>query len=116
MRILISGLLLILFAGCSSVTTRPETIQQSQTIQVTVLGWIKSPGDYSLRAHANLAEALEAAGGFRDIGHNDTLNIVRTIDGQKETFSVRLHYIEGRPESDFELINGDKIYAHEAFL
>lgn len=108
MKILISGMILILLAGCSSVTTQP------QGIQVSVSGWVKNPGDYSLRAHATVVEALEAAGGFKDVGHSSTLTIVRTTDGHERASSLRLHYVAGKPQSDFELLNGDKVYAREA--
>jgi protein involved in polysaccharide export with SLBB domain len=87
-----------------------------QTIQVSMSGWVRDPGDYSLHTHATLVEALEAAGGFRDFGHSNFLKIVRTRNGQERAFSVRLQYVGGKPQSDFELEDGDKISAQEALL
>jgi protein involved in polysaccharide export with SLBB domain len=110
MRTIVPALLIFLLVACSSVTPQP------QTIGVSVLGWVKNPGNYTLRAHASIVEALEAAGGFRDFGHSRTLTVVRTTDGQERRFAVRLHSIEGKPQADFELIDGDKVYAHEALL
>jgi hypothetical protein len=44
------------------------------------------------------------------------LRIVRTTDGHERAFSVRVHYVGSKLQADFELINGDKIYAYEALL
>jgi hypothetical protein len=115
---------MILVAGCSSVSTQPRTTQ-SGTIQawstppgtmlVSVKGWVEKPGDYALPVHANIGEALQAAGGFWDIGQPSTLRVERLADGHLQNFSVPLHDVNGKPQAAFELAPWDIIYADETF-
>jgi SLBB domain. len=100
----------VVLSGCSSVTKPP------QTITVSVSGWVKAPGDYVLPKGASIVAALEAARGFKDSDHSSSLLVVRMVNGQEKKFSVRLHNDSGKLKADFEVMDGDAIYAREVFF
>ena len=109
MNAIVVGFMMVLLSACSSVTTQP------QTIKVRVLGWVKNPGVYVLPPDATVVGALDAAGGFRDIAPNTTLRIVRKVGGQEKSVFVRLHYESGKLSAEFQLLDGDIVYARERF-
>jgi protein involved in polysaccharide export with SLBB domain len=107
MKKLIFAFPMCLLAACSSVNIQPHTIE------VSVLGWVKNPGDYTLKAPANIVEALESAGGFKDVAHSKTLWVVRVKDGKAQRIPVHLQEVGGIPKTDFRLRDADVIYAKE---
>lgn len=107
MKAIVAIFAVLLLSACSSVTTQPRTIK------VSMVGWVKNPGDYVLPQGATIVAALDAAGGFRDSSYSNILRILRKAGGQERWIHVRLHYESGRPKAEFQLINGDEIYARD---
>jgi len=101
------------FEAPSQQVQPPAATPQPRTIKVTVGGWVKTSGTYVLPEGSNIVAALDAAGGFKDDSHQNVLRVIRKVDGQERRIYVRLHYQTGQPKGEFQLLDGDKVYARD---
>lgn len=88
--------------------------------QVSVLGEVKTPGKYDMPEEKDLTflEAIAMAGGFGKDADLDKTQIIRTIDGKKETIKIKVTDItkKGQKEKDIILEPGDIIFIPESFF
>ena len=70
-----------------SATATPQTVSSivtNATIKVHVAGWVAAPGVIQLDEGAIVADAIEAAGGFRQGAAGDRVNLAAPLgDGQQ---------------------------------
>ena len=55
-----------------------------------ILGEVRSPGQYALAPGTTVREAITIAGGFSDFGSSGRVQIIRTVDDQKQEIKVTL--------------------------
>jgi protein involved in polysaccharide export with SLBB domain len=79
---------------------------RNSTIQV--VGAVKRPRDYELKAEKTLVDAITLAGGF-SVGAalGSSIRVVRFVNGKKEVFEVASNATD---MSNFELQNGDVVF------
>jgi protein involved in polysaccharide export with SLBB domain len=66
-------------------------ISAQQTDRFYIVGFVKNPGVYHLKDSMTVGDALDAAGGFA-INRNVTgIEIIRIVDGEKQTVGVTLN-------------------------
>lgn len=71
-----------------------------------VFGQVRTPGQYVVRRGTTVMQALSLAGGITDRGALNRVRIVRTVDGKKKEFKVKL--------TD-EVLPGDTIVVPQRF-
>ena len=90
----------------------------SLTIEVSILGQVKNPGQYTLDRNANLLGAITKAGGVTDVAQTKTIRITRKApDGSSQKLTVDLEEImSGRATEIPVLQEGDVIYVPERII
>ena len=95
-------------------------IEEYHPRQVSVLGEVKLPGKYDMPEEKDLTflEAIAMAGGFGKDADIDKTQIMRTINGKKETIKIKVTDItkKGQKEKDIILEPGDIIFIPESFF
>lgn len=82
--------------------------------EVILLGEVRTPGSYPIEMGTTLAQLISDAGGLTALGDAGRVSIVRTIDGQQESFVVDIsETLSGRPGVNPLLSGGDIIFVPE---
>lgn len=96
------------------------TVDTYQVRQVTLLGAVKSPGDYKLTEQEKLTllQLIGRAGGFTNIAATDRVTIIRMENGKEQVIRVNVAAIikSGDKSKDVELKSGDVISVPETFF
>ena len=96
------------------------TVDTYQSRQVTLLGAVKSPGDYKLNEQEKLTllQLIGRAGGFTNIAATDRVTIIRMENGKEQVIRVNVAAIikSGDKAKDIELKSGDIISVPETFF
>lgn len=83
--------------------------------QVTLVGELRRPGNYPLRGHTTLLEAMAMAGGVSRIADRESVIIFRTEDDQQVYgYLVNLDEVMGGAKSDPEIFGSDRIVVPES--
>jgi polysaccharide biosynthesis/export protein len=83
----------VLIKGYSAYQPEPEVaviVQQIHSIKVSVIGGVKTPGQYELKSQATVLEALALAGGFSDFAKRDQIVVMRR--GPRTTLRLPFNY------------------------
>jgi protein involved in polysaccharide export with SLBB domain len=113
-----SMLVVTICSSCRHVARDPLTNpvnEGNDTIQVTVRGWVQSPGFYRLAGDATLDSATRACGGWvvrSDIERLRQVRIIRLSGGQ--TNELRIPISQEQPKKVI-LRDGDEL-VYEAVL
>lgn len=84
------------------------SVGQTRTIQVSVMGEVRTPGSYTLSAFATVFHALYLAGGTNNIGTLRDIKVVR--NGRIiSTIDVYQYILKGRLAGDVKLRDNDVI-------
>ncbi|MCX5694968.1 MAG: SLBB domain-containing protein [Candidatus Omnitrophica bacterium] len=83
--------------------------------KISVLGQVKNPGSYELRAGLSVVDAIALAGGFTEKANVEDVRLVRTKEGVKQTININANKIinEGEKDKDVLLEAGDLIISGE---
>lgn len=80
--------------------------------KASVIGQVQKPGDIILSSKTNAMQAISMAGGFTPFADEDSIVVIRTVDGTKKT-SIAYPYrdiVRGNSsDKDFELQPGDVV-------
>ena len=84
------------------------TLGQIRTIQVNIMGEVKTPGTYTLSSFASVFHALYQAGGVSDIG---SLRDIKVYRNNKPVASLDIYeyILAGKMKGDIRLMDGDVI-------
>jgi protein involved in polysaccharide export with SLBB domain len=92
-----------------STTSYEITLNYSRTIEVNIVGEVKSPGTYQIPAINSVYNAINAANGITDIGSVRDIQVRR--DGKTiKTFDVYEFLFNPLSDQNFYLQKGDFIY------
>jgi polysaccharide export outer membrane protein len=85
---------------------------------VTILGQVKSPGNYSIDNEGTIITLLGRVGGFTPVAVSSRVRVVRKIGEGKtaKVFNVNVDAIMAGREQDFRLEPGDLIVVDESFF
>jgi|RhiMetdeSRZDD1v2_1073273.scaffolds.fasta_scaffold1122050_1 polysaccharide biosynthesis/export protein len=91
------------------------SVQQARSRQVSVLGFVTTPGRYMLEGStAKVTDVIAMAGGLQPTGA-DTAVVSRTRDGKTEALNVDLAAIvHGDVAKDIEVGSGDSVFVPKA--
>ena len=94
--------------GSRPNTTVSVTLSQIRTIQVNIMGEVRTPGTFRLSSFSTVFHALYRAGGVRPTG---SLRAIRVIRGGMDIASVDVYgyLLEGRSDTDIALQDGDMV-------
>lgn len=94
--------------GSSPNTTVSVILTDVRTIQVNIMGEVRTPGTYRLSSFSTVFHALYRAGGVRPTG---SLRAIRVIRGGMDVASVDVYgyLLEGRSDTDIALQEGDVV-------
>lgn len=96
------------YAGVGSDTDINLTLGQIRSIQIDVLGEVRTPGTYRISPFSNAFHALYNAGGINDIGSLRNIDIFR--NGKKvSTIDVYDFLFKGKDVGNIRLQEGDVI-------
>lgn len=96
------------YAGVGSDTDINLTLGQIRSIQIDVLGEVKTPGTYRISPFSNAFHALYNAGGINDIGSLRNIDVIR--NGKKvSTIDVYDFLFKGKEAGNIRLQEGDVI-------
>ncbi|MDE7096634.1 MAG: SLBB domain-containing protein, partial [Muribaculaceae bacterium] len=96
------------YAGVGSDTDINLTLGQVRSIQIDVLGEVKTPGSYRLSPFSNAFHALYNAGGINDIGSMRNIEIIR--NGKRvSTIDIYDFLFKGKDAGNIRLQEGDVI-------
>lgn len=83
------------------------SIDESQSIEVSVLGEVARPGNFTLKSSAGVAQALASAGGMTDFANRDRIFVIRPPKRIRFTYEAVVRG-EGRAAT-FMLEAGDLV-------
>lgn len=94
--------------GSKPNTSVSVTLGSIRTIQVNVMGEVRTPGTFRLSSFSSVFHALYRAGGVTSRG---TLRAIKVIRGGEQIASVDVYdyLIEGRTDTDIALQEGDVV-------
>lgn len=79
----------VLFA--LSLSQSPLVARGAEADRFFIIGYVTSPGSYTIAPEGTtVGGAIDLAGGFSAGRHVSGVEIVRLVDGQKQTFDVKL--------------------------
>lgn len=84
------------------------TLGDIRTIQINIMGEVRTPGTYTLSSFASVFHALYQAGGVNDIG---SLRDIKVYRGNKLVASLDIYeyILEGKMKGDIRLMDNDVI-------
>ncbi len=90
----------------------------TESANIYILGQVKNPGVYKLRANLNVVEAITMAGGFTKIAYRNKTKVIRSTANSKKTIKVPVGDIikKGDKNKDIKLQAGDVIVVPESFF
>ena len=98
-----------IYAGISGNTSQIKlSLGQNRSIQINVLGEVKTPGTYTLSSFASVFHALYAAGGVNSIGSMREVKLVRH-NKNIQTIDLYEFILKGEVPSKYKLEEGDVI-------
>ena len=94
--------------GSNPNTTVSLTLTRIRTIQVNIMGEVRTPGTFRLSSFSTVFHALYRAGGVRPTG---SLRAIRVIRDGMDIASVDVYgyLLEGRSDTDIALQDGDMV-------
>ena len=96
------------YAGVGTDTDINLTLGQIRSIQIDVLGEVRTPGTYRISPFSNVFHALYNAGGINDIGTLRNIEVYR--NGKKlSTIDVYDFLFKGKDVGNIRLMEGDVI-------
>ncbi|MDE5840206.1 MAG: SLBB domain-containing protein, partial [Muribaculaceae bacterium] len=96
------------YAGVGSDTDINLSLGQVRSIQIDVLGEVKTPGSFRLSPFSNAFHALYNAGGINDIGSMRNIEIIR--NGKRvSTIDIYDFLFKGKDAGNIRLQEGDVI-------
>lgn len=84
-----------------------DTVFVPPAMTVFVFGFVKNPGEYTVKKDATVLQALSLAGGLTERASTGRLKIVRLVDGKKKEISAKLNDV---------VLAGDTIVVQERFF
>ena len=85
-------------------------IEESFSIQFSVLGEVKNPNRYSFRNGMSILDAISQAGGFTGMARKNAVTVLRRTDQeQSKQFTVPVGKIQDYKANDFKIMPGDVI-------
>ena len=98
-----------IYSGISGNTSQIQlTLGQNRSIQINILGEVKSPGTYTLSSFASVFHALYAAGGVNEIGSMRDIRLVRN-NKSLQTIDLYEFILKGKTPANYKLQEGDII-------
>ena len=95
-------------------------IQEYSPKQVSVIGWVNSPGKYDMfpEKETTVLEAIAMAGGFSKEANVNGTRILRVEDGEEKTIPIRVKDIteKGEKDKDIPLKPNDVVFVPESFF
>jgi polysaccharide export outer membrane protein len=85
-------------------------VQEINSANITILGEVRKPGVYPLKAHMTMFDAVALAEGFSDFASPNNIVILRKNGGDLTRVRVKyLDAVKGGKMSDLRLETGDTI-------
>jgi polysaccharide biosynthesis/export protein len=83
--------------------------------QISVVGYVKSPGRYPMNSDSSIVDLIAMAGGINDTGDNKAI-VTRIIDGkvQKQEVDLWTYLESGESVEAFKVQKGDVVYVPKA--
>ena len=90
----------------------------TKSADIYILGEVKKPGVYKLKANLTVMEAITMAGGFTKLAYQNKTKVIRVLNGKRETIKVPVRDIikKGDKNKDIKLKAGDTIIIPESFF
>ncbi|HEY7792318.1 MAG TPA: polysaccharide biosynthesis/export family protein [Vicinamibacterales bacterium] len=104
----------VLARELSTYIAKPQVtviVQQVNSIKVSVLGQVKTPGRFDLKSPATLLDMIAQAGGFTDFAAKDRILVLRTANGAHDRIHFDYNSFVSNPgeQQNFYLQRGDII-------
>ena len=84
-------------------------LMKLRKFRVFVVGEVRNPGTYYLRAVDRISDVIQLAGGLTDWG-DDTQIEVRHLNGQADTVNINQFYLTGELKNNIQLEGGDIVF------
>ncbi len=84
-------------------------LMKLRKFRVFVVGEVRNPGTYYLRAVDRVSDIIQLAGGLTDWG-DDTQIEVRHLNGQVDTVNINQFYLTGELKNNIQLEGGDIVF------
>jgi polysaccharide export outer membrane protein len=89
------------------------TVSVKEYAKIFILGMVRSPGSYELKAPTTLSSAISMAGGLQAEANPSKVKLIRTIGQDKETKVINLAEISDNTLPDMVLKPNDTIVVEE---
>jgi polysaccharide export outer membrane protein len=91
------------------------TVLEHVSQQVSVLGYVKTPGRYPLNSDSSIVDLIAMAGGINDLGDSKVV-VTRTVNGkqQKQELNLRVYLEDAESIAPFKMQKGDMVYVPKA--
>lgn len=104
----------VLARALSTYIDKPQVtviVQQVNSFKVAVLGQVKTPGRFDLKAPATLLDMIAQAGGFTDFAAKDRILVLRSVNGSHDRIHFDYNSFVSNPgeQRNFYLQRGDII-------
>jgi polysaccharide export outer membrane protein len=104
----------VLARELSTYIDKPQVtviVQQVNSFKVAVLGQVKTPGRFDLKAPATLLDMIAQAGGFTDFAAKDRILVLRSVNGAHDRIHFDYNRFVANPgeQRNFYLQRGDII-------
>jgi polysaccharide export outer membrane protein len=86
--------------------------------RIFILGEVKIPGTYLLKARTTILQAISLAGGTTAIAAPDRTKVIRSTDGKDTILTVEMSAItkRGEKQKDISLQPNDVVYVPQSFF
>lgn len=85
-------------------------VEEANSRQVLVLGNVKKPGPYPYEDGMSIVEALALAGGVDADGAPNLTRVVRKVDGEEQTYNVKVSAITAGSAPNMALLANDIVF------
>ena len=101
--------------GADYLVNPQVSIMVKEYAKISILGQVKTPGSYELKAGLTVLDAIALAAGFTEKANAEDVKLMRIKGGQKKTFEINANEIveNGNKEKDVILEPGDLIIVGE---
>ena len=86
-------------------------VKEVNSAKVSVLGEVKTPGQYKIRDRSTVLDAVALAGGFTEYAKRSKVTLIRISNGKPQQFQINVDdQLKGRKGDLFYILPYDKIY------
>ena len=86
-------------------------VKEVNSAKVSVVGEVKTPGQYKIRDHSTVLDAVALAGGFTEYAKRNKVKLIRITNGKPQQFEINVDdQLKGRKDDLFYILPYDKIW------